>query len=138
MEMFERATRLKLRFDSTKGKISVEDLWDLPMSKLDKMAVDLHKDTAGGGGLSYIPKEVKGCVELDTSKLKLEVLKYILGSKVEEYKENSLRISNLVQEQKILETIARKKDKDMGERSIEELEEMLRDLQEGREVKWII
>ena len=33
--LFEMATRSKLRFPSTKGELSVEDLWDLSDKDLD-------------------------------------------------------------------------------------------------------
>ena len=33
--LFEMATRNKMRFSSTKGELSVEDLWDLSDKDLD-------------------------------------------------------------------------------------------------------
>lgn len=54
MEIFERAARLKLRFETKKGQLSAEDLWDLPLSSttertnLNSIAISLHqklKDT---------------------------------------------------------------------------------------------
>ena len=48
MDIFERASRLKLRFETSKGQLSAEDLWDLPLTSargqacLNGIAIDLH------------------------------------------------------------------------------------------------
>ena len=46
--MFEKATRLKLRFETVRGYVTTEDLWDIPLSAvngfcLDTIAKNLNK-----------------------------------------------------------------------------------------------
>ena len=44
--IYHRAARLKLRFASPKGLLTVEDLWDLPLTganSLDGIALNLHR-----------------------------------------------------------------------------------------------
>lgn len=41
--MFEKATRIKLRFDF-KGQITTEDLWDIPVKSLNTMYSDMSKE----------------------------------------------------------------------------------------------
>ena len=50
MNIFEEATRSKLRFDSLAGKLSVEQIWDLPLKEkkgvvdnLDRIAIATNK-----------------------------------------------------------------------------------------------
>ena len=45
--MFEQAARMKLRFDTPRGALSAEDLWDLPLTStrglsLNDIAITLH------------------------------------------------------------------------------------------------
>jgi hypothetical protein len=48
LNMFEQASRLKLRFETIRGEFTVEQLWSLPLSSqsestvtLDMIAIDL-------------------------------------------------------------------------------------------------
>ena len=43
MSIFEKASRLQLRFASTKGSLSVEDLWGLSLESLDTLAKAVNK-----------------------------------------------------------------------------------------------
>jgi len=49
MEMFAFATKKKIRFETSKGLLSVEDLWDLPLTSdngrpnLDDIAKGIYK-----------------------------------------------------------------------------------------------
>ena len=38
MNIFEQATRAKIRYHSPNGLIGVEDLWDLPLTSLNSVA----------------------------------------------------------------------------------------------------
>ena len=42
-ELFKQATQNKYRFESTKGLLTVEDLWDLSLTALDNVAVTLDE-----------------------------------------------------------------------------------------------
>ena len=41
--MFEKASRIKLRYSTNRGVLSVEDLWDLSLEQLDPIAINLSK-----------------------------------------------------------------------------------------------
>ena len=41
--MFEKASRLKLRFKTQNGIIAVDDLWDLTLDSLNTLAKALNK-----------------------------------------------------------------------------------------------
>lgn len=55
-EMFQQATRLKLRFSTSQGQLTVEDLWDIPLTStrnasLDSIAIDLHIQAKGASDI---------------------------------------------------------------------------------------
>ena len=43
MNVFMRASRIRLRFTTNKGKLPTEDMWDLPLVVLRKMANDINR-----------------------------------------------------------------------------------------------
>jgi len=56
MEMFEKALKNKLRFEgSGQGVLSTEDLFDLSLPTLDKMAKGVNKLLRDEGEDSFIP-----------------------------------------------------------------------------------
>jgi hypothetical protein len=79
--LFEQATRAKLRFSSPQGQLSVEDLWDLPLTGKGNQANldDLYKNQhalvkASTDQVSLVTPTKK--VD-DVDELKLEVVKHI-------------------------------------------------------------
>ena len=59
--MFEKATQEKYRFETTKGLVNTEDLWDLPLVGgnccLDDIAKDLNRDVKENEEESFIVKK---------------------------------------------------------------------------------
>ena len=39
-DIFKQATKLKLRFSSVRGDLTVEDLWDLPLTSKSNLSLD--------------------------------------------------------------------------------------------------
>jgi hypothetical protein len=128
MEMFEEASRRKLRFDSPRGLLSVEDLWDLPLTSpsgnranLDSIAIDLHRATRDvADTVSFVTpsKEDAGKAELQ---LKFEVVKYVIGVRVAERDALKAASDRREKKQRLLELISRKEDQELEGKSVEEL-----------------
>lgn len=120
-KIFETAVRTKMRFPF-KGMISVEDLWDLTVENLDSVFKTLNSHLKQVKEESLLDARTKQDKELDT---KIEIIKYIVGVKLEE---EALRLKakeKREQKQKILEIMSRKQNEAMEGKSMEELQAML-------------
>ncbi len=82
MNIFEEATKLKLRFKSSAGFLSTEDLWDLPLKgkrvDLDGVARIIAKAIQEEEMGSFVEKTKKNTTET----LKLNLVKSIIASKL--------------------------------------------------------
>lgn len=123
--MFEKASRLKLRFDTGKGQLAVEDLWDLPLSgngaNLDKIAIALSRQLREENVESFVRKAPK-----DTSALQLQfdIAKHIINTRLAEQELAANRAAAKAKKDKILEIIARKQDAALEGSSLEELQQL--------------
>lgn len=127
--MFEKASRLKLRFDSVRGNLSVEDLWDLPLTNGDlsldevaKVVIKKLKETEDGG---FIKKKTTENSKLE---LKLDILKHIRDVKLSESEEAENRAANKAKKEKIMEILVEKEDNSLKRKSKADLEKMLNEL----------
>lgn len=119
--LFEQATRQKLRFESVAGLLSVEDLWVLPLESankpnLDAIAVELNRQLKGTDE-SFVSTGKKNKV-LD---LKFEIVKYIIEVRVAENTARLEESARLAKRTKLAELIARKQDQSLENMSLEEL-----------------
>ena len=126
-KMFEAASRMKLRFESPKGALSSEDLWDLPLTSavgnranLDAIAIALHKLTRDSADtVSFVsPSENRDQTEL---LLKFELVKHVIGVRVRERDELKQAADRREKKQRLLELIAQKENQSLAEKSIDEL-----------------
>jgi hypothetical protein len=127
--MFQKATRLKLRFDTPKGLASVEDLWELPLTgdgaNLDDIARALHRKLESSDQISFVVKDQKADT---TDELKFEIVKHVIAVRLAEAEvANSARI-NKEKKQKLLALLAQKEDQAVQELSADEIRKMIEDL----------
>ena len=119
--MYKEATRLKLRFQTLRGPLSIENLWDLSMEELDVLAVKLQQEYKESGKKSFLVKKSKKDKEL---KLKFDITLDILTTKVEEAAAaadaNEIKRHNT----RIDELIAQKQEEELKSLSVEELEKL--------------
>lgn len=82
--MFEKASRVKLRYSTNRGVLSVEDLWDLSLEQLDPIAINLNKRLKESQTESFIKTRTKDATELE---LKFNIVKHIIDVKLQEQEE---------------------------------------------------
>lgn len=123
MDIFEKATRLKLRFNF-KGILTVEDLWDLKLNELDMIYKELNQQKKLQEEESLLTNNLIN----DVLNLQINLVKYIVEQKQAEQLAKQTEIEKQQQKQKILEILARKQDDDLQNKSTEDLLKMLENL----------
>ena len=124
--LFEMATRSKLRFPSTKGELSVEDLWDLSDKDLDVVYKNL-KD-----------QEIKSSEEslLDDANVDpkltaaIGIVKYIFITKRNERLAEKERINKKLTQRKYIDALSKKQDEAIEKMSEAELRAMIDSLED--------
>jgi hypothetical protein len=121
--MYKQASQLKLRFSTTKGNLSVEQLWDLSLTDLDSLAVSLEEAYKNSKGKSFL---VKTSTKDKTIKLMFDIALDVLTTKVEQQEALREAADIKAHNQKILSLIAKKQEGELEGKSVEELEKMLK------------
>lgn len=129
MNIFEQASREKLRFSTPVGNVSVEDLWDLPLTSvrgldLHKIALDLQTELNKEPAKSLDFFAFAPAKNL-TLQLKFDIVKHIVTTKVAENHAKSEQAAKDSQREQIKALIAEKKQEDLKSKSVEELEALL-------------
>lgn len=122
--MFEKATREQLRFQH-KGLLSVEDLWDLNVNELDTIYRSLNKQQKSVQEESLLETRSKSNTTLD---LQIDIIKHIVTVKLNEKAEQESRKEKSEKKQKLMSILAQKQDADLQNKSAEELQKMLVEL----------
>jgi hypothetical protein len=127
--LFELATRKQYRFNSQVGALSVEDLWNLPLTStrsasLDAIAKELHSQLKEET-ISFVTPSVS---DNTVAQQKFDIVKYIIDVKVNERNAAKVLAENAAKKQKILSLIAEKQDEKLSEASLEELQALANSL----------
>ncbi len=132
MNIFEQATRAKIRYHSPNGLIGVEDLWDLPLTSLnskranlDDIARDLDFKLKSTTSISFVSdvSEVN-----EQIKLAFDVVIHVINTKIAEQKAAQEAVAIREKKQKIMSIIEQKSDMRLADSSLEELQAMLASL----------
>ncbi len=127
MSPFEKASRLKLRFETAKGgSLSTEDLWDLSLNMLDTIAVTVAKKLKEADStVSYLAPLKSTNEELQ---LKFDLAKYILDVRVSERDLARSASEKSAKKQQLLEVLSRKQNAELEGKSVDELTAMINSL----------
>jgi len=123
--MFEQITRNKVRFNSVRGQLTIEDIWDLPLSNgvvnLDNMAKELSKELQESQE-SFVSKKKKDNI----TKLKFKAVRHIISVKLKEIEKRKELAENKVKYEQILDILAEKDIDTLKGKSRKELEKELK------------
>ena len=128
MNIFEQASRTKLRFPSSRGELTTEQLWDLPLQSksgfdLDTIAKAVNKDLKSRGEESFVSNTTDPAK--DILELSLGILKHVIQVKQEE---NSARLNEVKirqERERIANLIDKKQNEALEGETLEQLQARL-------------
>lgn len=115
-DLFEKAVRAKLRYDTDIGALTTEQLWDLPLTSrsrpdLDKVARAVFIELKGLEEASFVeskPNPMK--VELE---LKLDVVKRVIEARLAEKAAAEKAAERAERKRRLLSALAAKEDQEL-------------------------
>ncbi len=123
MNIYAKALKRKVRFQY-KGLLSAEDLFDLTFEELDVLYKQLNEKLKTLSGDSLLAKENP---EIEELRLQLALVKDVFEIKDADRKALEEKLAKSEKKQQILSVINEKKNAELHDKSIEELEDMLDD-----------
>lgn len=125
MNIFEAATRSKIRFQSVRGALSVEQLWDVPLRSkdtfnLDVIAKDVSHDLKESSEESFV--DTTTSTVKTTLEIALDVVKRVIAVKLEEEALNKKRAENKQERTRLLRILAEKQEGQLSALSVTELQ----------------
>ena len=129
--LFLQATREKFRFESSKGDLSVEQLWDLPLTSrtgfdLDTVAKAVNANLKSSNEESFV--NVSNNPAVSRLQAQLEVVKAIIEVKLVQAEAAKKRAEKTAERQRLMEVLHSKKDQELQGLSVEEIERRLSQL----------
>ena len=128
--LYKKAAQVKLRIQTCKGLLSVEDVWGLSLANLDSsirsLAPLVKKYQTEDSDLDFLSSN-SGTKNEETSLLELsfEILKDVYITKKEEANAKAKARETKEFNQKIMSLIAEKQENSLKDKSIEELMAMI-------------
>ena len=124
--LFEMATRNKMRFPSTKGGLSVEYLWDLSEKDLDVVYKNLKSQEAKSSEESLLDD-----ANVDPNlTAAIGIVRYIFTTKRKEKLAEKERINKKLTQKKYIDALSKKQDEAIEKMSEAELRAMIDSLED--------
>ncbi|WP_127502061.1 hypothetical protein [Actinoplanes solisilvae] len=113
MTIFEKATREKFRYPSTKGLLTTEQLWELPLTaksgfSLDDVAKAVNAELKAVDTESFVATETNPAKA--TLATKLEVVKHVIAIRLAEDQAAKAAAAKKLEKEKLLSVLGRKQD----------------------------
>lgn len=122
-KLFEKASRIKTRYPTSRGMITVEDLWDLPLSKgpvnLNDIAKSLNSQLKASEEENFVDAVSSPATEQMT--LAFEIVKHVIRVRQQELELKNAAKTRQEEVRILDELIARKEADDLANLSVEEL-----------------
>lgn len=123
--MYKQASKMKLRFATSKGNLSVEDLWDLSLPALDRLAVSYDEELAKSPRKSFITNDTPSNSELE---LKFNIVKDVITDKLKDKAAREASKDKAAEKARLTELLAKKQSEKMESMSEDEIRQRLAEL----------
>jgi hypothetical protein len=124
--MYKKALRTKLRFSTTKGKLTTEDLFDLSLTDLNNLAISLDKKLSETPRKSFISDIAPDTQE---DELRFNIVKDVITLKLAERNAAQNAKAKAAEKAQLLEILHRKKNEALENLSVAEIEAKLASLE---------
>lgn len=124
--MYKKALRTKLRFSTTKGKLTTEDLFDLSLVDLNDLAITLDKKLSETPRKSFISDIAPDTQE---DELRFNIVKDIITFKLVERNAAQNAKAKAAEKAQLMEILHRKKNEALETLSVAEIEAKLAELE---------
>jgi hypothetical protein len=125
MDLFEKAAKNKIRFETDKGYLTCEDLFDLPLTQMDILARAINQKVKDASVESFITKKPKVSAELD---LKFSIVKRVIEIRLKDIETAEKYLVDKARRDKILDIIVDKEDDDLKSMDVKDLKKMAKKL----------
>jgi hypothetical protein len=125
MNIFEYAARNKVRFQSTRGELTLEQLWDVPLRSRDDFNLNAVAKAANKAWKDISEEsfvETARTPEHTRRETMLEVVKYVIDTKLAEEEAAKKSTDNKIEKEKLLTILAEKQAGKLSELSEKELQ----------------
>ncbi len=131
--IFEYASRNKLRFVSTRGELTTEQLWDVPLRSkddfnLNAVAKVANEAVKAANEENFI--EVARTAAHTNAEIVLGVVKCVIEAKLADETAAKARAGNRLKKERLLAVLAEKQDGKLSELSERELKKQIAELEE--------
>ena len=120
INVFEQASRQRLRFKGANGMLSTEDLWSLSLPRLDEIAKVIRKELRDSEE-SFIEEKKTNA----TAELMFAVVKRVIDVRLEEREAKAKAKENSERRQKLLAALENKQNAVLDGMSVEEIQKEL-------------
>lgn len=120
--MYKKALRTKLRFSTTKGKLTTEDLFDLSLTDLNNLAIALDKKLSETPRKSFISDITPDTQE---DELRFNIVKDVITLKLAERNAAQNAKAKAAEKAQLLEILHRKQNEALENLSVAEIEAKL-------------
>lgn len=124
--MYKKALRTKLRFSTTKGKLTTEDLFDLSLIDLNNLAIALDKKLSETPRKSFISDITPDTQE---DELRFNIVKDVITLKLAERNAAQNAKAKAAEKAQLLEILHRKQNEALENLSVAEIEAKIAELE---------
>ncbi len=130
--IFEYASRNKLRFASTRGELTAEQLWDVPLRSkddfnLNAVAKVANEAVKAAGEESFI--ETVRTTANTNAEVILDVVKRVIEIKLADENATKTRAENRIKKERLVAVLAEKQDGKLSKLSEQELKKQIAELE---------